>query len=93
MNSVLASILAIGFWAIAAVALVLFAAWVYVEVQYYHWNKQERESDQLVKELSELIAEKIADAKINIYRLDDNFENEELITTLVSRDVNESVER
>lgn len=59
MNSVLASILAIGFWAIAAIALVLFAAWIYVEVQYYHWNKQERESDQLVKELSERIAEKI----------------------------------
>lgn len=63
MNSVLASVLAIGFWAIAAVALVLFAAWVYVEVQYYHWNKQERESDQLVKELSERIAEKIEETK------------------------------
>lgn len=63
MNSVLASILAIGFWAIAAVALVLFAAWVYVEVQYYHWNKQERESNQLVKELSERIAEKIEETE------------------------------
>ena len=63
MNTVLASILAIGFWAIAAVALVLFAAWVYVEVQYYHWNKQERESDQLVKELSERIAEKIEETE------------------------------
>lgn len=63
MNSVLASVLAIGFWAIAAVALVLFAAWVYVEVQYYHWNKQERESDQLVKELSERIAEKIEETQ------------------------------
>lgn len=63
MNSVLASILAIDFWAIAAIALVLFAAWVYVEVQYYHWNKQERESNQLVKELSERIAEKIEEAQ------------------------------
>ena len=63
MNTVLASILAIGFWAIAAVALVLFAAWVYVEVQYYHWNKQERESNQLVKELSERIAEKIEETE------------------------------
>lgn len=65
MNAVLASILAIGFWAIAAIALVLFAAWVYVEVQYYHWNKQERESDQLVKELSERIAEKIEETQNN----------------------------
>lgn len=63
MNTVLASILAIGFWAIAAIALVLFAAWVYVEVQYYHWNKQERERDQLVKELSERIAEKIEETE------------------------------
>ena len=63
MNSVLASILAIGFWAIAAIAIVLFAAWVYVEVQYYHWNKQERDSEQLVKELSERIAEKIEETE------------------------------
>ena len=63
MNSVLASILAIGFWAIAAVALVVLCAFVYVEVQYYHWNKQERESDQLVKELSERIAETVKEVK------------------------------
>lgn len=63
MNPVLASVLAIGFWAIAAVALVVLCAFVYVEVQYYHWNKQERESDQLVKELSERIAEKIEETE------------------------------
>ena len=65
MNSVLASVLAIGFWSIAAVALVMLCAFVYVEVQYYHWNKQERESDQLVKELSERIAEKIEETENN----------------------------
>lgn len=76
MNAVLASILAIGFWAIAAIALVLFAAWVYVEVQYYHWNKQERESDQLakelVKEISERITEKIEETQKS---LDENENN------------------
>jgi len=65
VNPVLASILAIGFWAIAAVALVVLCAFVYVEVQYYHWNKQERESEQLVKELSERIAEKIEETENN----------------------------
>ena len=65
MNPLLASILAIGFWAIAAVALVVLCAFVYVEVQYYHWNKQERESEQLVKELSERIAEKIEETENN----------------------------
>lgn len=63
MNPVLASVLAIGFWAIAAVALVVLCAFVYVEIQYYHWNKQERESDQLVKELSERIAETVKEVK------------------------------
>lgn len=63
MNPVLASVLAIGFWAIAAVALVVLCAFVYVEVQYYHWNKQERESEQLVKELSERIAETVKEVK------------------------------
>lgn len=58
MNTVLASILAIGFWAIAAVALVLFAAWVYVEVQYYHWNKIDRENEQMVQYLVKQIEEK-----------------------------------
>ncbi len=65
MSPVLASVLAIGFWAIAAVALVVLCAFVYVEVQYYHWNKQERESDQLVKELSERIAKKIEETENN----------------------------
>lgn len=65
MNPVLASVLAIGFWALAAVALVVLCAFVYVEVQYYHWNKQERESEQLVKELSERIAEKIEETENN----------------------------
>lgn len=65
MNPVLASVLAIGFWAIAAVALVVLCAFVYVEVQYYHWNKQERDSEQLVKELSERIAEKIEETENN----------------------------
>ena len=63
MNPVLASVLAIGFWALAAVALVVLCAFVYVEVQYYHWNKQERESEQLVKELSERIAETVKEVK------------------------------
>lgn len=58
MNAVLASILAIGFWAIAAVALVLFAAWVYVEVQYYHWNKIDRENEQMVQYLAKQIEDK-----------------------------------
>lgn len=51
-------VLAICFWVLAAIALVLFAAWVYVEVQYYHWNKIDRENEQMVKYLVKQIEEK-----------------------------------
>lgn len=63
MSAVLASILGIGFWAIAAVAIVALCSFVYVEVQYYQWNKQEREHGQLVEELSKRIAEKVEEVK------------------------------
>ena len=51
-------VLAICFWVLAAIALVLFAAWVYVEVQYYHWNKIDRENEQMVQYLVKQIEEK-----------------------------------
>lgn len=50
--------LAVCFWVLAAIALVLFAAWVYVEVQYYHWNKIDRENEQIVQYLVKQIEEK-----------------------------------
>lgn len=56
-------ILACAFWLLAALGIVTLMAFVYVEVQYYHWNKQERESKQLVKELSERIAETVKEVK------------------------------
>lgn len=51
-------VLAICFWVLAAIAIVLFAAWVYVEVQYYHWNKIDRENEQMVQYLVKQIEEK-----------------------------------
>ena len=51
-------VLAICFWVLAAIAIVLFAAWVYVEVQYYHWNKTDRENEQMVQYLVKQIEEK-----------------------------------
>ena len=51
-------VLAVCFWVLAAIALVLFAAWVYVEVQYYHWNKIDRENEQMVQYLIKQIEEK-----------------------------------
>lgn len=51
-------VLAVCFWVLAAIAIVLFAAWVYVEVQYYHWNKTDRENEQMVQYLMKQIEEK-----------------------------------
>ena len=61
MNEVFVSILVIGFLALATVAIVLLAAFTYVEVQYYHWNKEERANTKLVDKLSEKITEKMKD--------------------------------
>lgn len=51
-------VLAVCFWVLAAIAIVLFFAWVYVEVQYYHWNKIDRENEQMVQYLMKQIEEK-----------------------------------
>lgn len=51
-------VLAICFWVLCAFALVLLAAFVYVECQYYHWNKQDRENEQMVQYLVKQIEEK-----------------------------------
>lgn len=58
-------ILACAFWLLAALGIVTLMAFVYVEVQYYHWNKEEREHDRLVEELSKHIAEKIEETREN----------------------------
>lgn len=50
-------ILACAFWLLAALAFITLVAFVYVEVQYYHWNKQDRETNKLSEELTEQIAE------------------------------------
>ena len=55
--------LAVCFWVLAAIAIVLFAAWVYVEVQYYHWNKTDRENEQMVQYLVKQVEEKFEELK------------------------------
>lgn len=56
-------VLAVCFWVLGAIAIVLFAAWVYVEVQYYHWNKIDRENEQMVQYLVKQIEEKFEELK------------------------------
>lgn len=56
-------VLAVCFWVLGAIAIVLFAAWVYVEVQYYHWNKIDRENEQMVQYLVKQVEEKFEELK------------------------------
>ena len=46
-------VLAVCFWVLAAIAIVLLGAFVYVQVQYYHWDKEEREANKLAVMIAE----------------------------------------
>lgn len=46
-------VLAVCFWVLAAMATVLLGAFVYVQVQYYHWDKEEREASKLATMIAE----------------------------------------
>lgn len=46
-------VLAVCFWVLAAMATVLLGAFVYVQVQYYHWDKEEREASNLAVMIAE----------------------------------------
>lgn len=52
-------ILGILFWVLAALALVVGMAYVYVELQYYKWSKEQREKDGIVKEIQEAVKKAI----------------------------------
>ena len=46
-------VLAVCFWVLAAIATVLLGAFVYVQVQYYHCDKEEREASKLATMIAE----------------------------------------
>lgn len=54
-------VLAVCFWVLAAMATILLGAFVYVQVQYYHWDKEEREANKLAV----MIAEELSKTKNN----------------------------
>ena len=54
-------ILAICFWVLAALCYVSLTAFVYVQVQYYKWDKEEREA----RKLATMIAEELSSSENN----------------------------
>lgn len=61
MNTAIATVLAIGFWVIAAMGLVTLMAFVYCEMQYYRWNKQERETEKMGETVEKAVNESLRD--------------------------------
>ena len=54
-------ILAVCFWVLAALCFICLAAFVYVQVQYYKWDKEEREA----RKLASLIVEELSSSENN----------------------------
>lgn len=46
-------VLAVCFWVLAALCFVSLSAFVYVQVQYYRWDKEEREASKLAVMIAE----------------------------------------
>lgn len=57
-------IMAIMFWTLSALGIVTLMAWVYCQVQYYKWDKEDRIKNELAEKISEQVGE-IIDAKMN----------------------------
>ena len=53
----------IFFWILCALAVVSGMAWVYVCLQYYRWDKQDRERDNFVHAVQAAVQEAVEQAK------------------------------
>ena len=53
--SAVVTIMLILFWALFALAVVSFMAYVYIQCMYYKWRKDERMQELLAKKISEEI--------------------------------------
>ena len=53
----------IGFWVLFALAIVAMLAWVYVYVQYYRWDKQDRERNTFVHAVQAAVQEAVEQAQ------------------------------
>lgn len=54
-------VLAVCFWVLAALCFVSLSAFVYVQVQYYRWDKEEREA----RKMAAMIAEELSKPENN----------------------------
>lgn len=58
-------IIGILFWILAAASVVLLGAWVYIQAMYYHWSKQDRELEDIVDRVRQIVDETVSAVKEN----------------------------
>ena len=46
-------------WALGAAAVIVLAIWMIVNLQYYKWDKEAREHDQLVQHVVQTVNEEL----------------------------------
>lgn len=52
-------IIAVFFWVLCAVAVVVGLAWIFCYVNYYRWDKEDRSKQDIIKQIQEEVLEKI----------------------------------
>lgn len=57
-------IIAIFFWVLCAAAIVIGMAWAFCYVNYYRWDKEDRNKSDIVKQIQEEVLDKI-DEELN----------------------------
>ena len=86
MDSAFCYILAISFWVLAALAVVCMIVWVFCYVQYYRWEKQEREQTNLVSTIQESIKKALADIENSDHDTYGDIENDKEAESCMMQD-------
>ena len=58
-------IICIFFWVLCAAAVILAGAWIYIQLMYYHWDKQDRTEQNIVHQVIETVKDKIEETENN----------------------------
>jgi hypothetical protein len=66
----------IFFWVLAACAVVTGMVWVFCYVQYYRWDKQDRERNTFIHAVQETVKEAIEQANNANLEIQDDIEDE-----------------
>ena len=58
-------IMDVCWWVLVAIAIVFFVAYIYTQIQYYKWDRDDRRNRDLVAQISQKVGEKI-DEKLDL---------------------------